>query len=471
MTSTPERKSNLHWYILLALLLGGLTGVLVNAFTGPEEPRWLSLLNKYVMEPVGQIFLRLLILTVVPLVFTSLALGVVRLGNLSELGRIGAKTIGYFLITMTTAVTIGLVLVNLIQPGRGIPPETRDEIVETFRGETDTKLKSSGTFDIDTIVNIVPRNPLDAAVNTQMLSVIFVALLVGVALTRLPIERAGPLIRVFEAVGDITVFIIQLAMRIAPFGVFALIFATASRFGFDLLQRLGIYVFVVLLGLLIQGLVVLPILIRSLGGMNPWTFYSKIRNVIVTAFSTSSSNATLPTSIRTAQEELEVPVPVAGFVLPLGATMNMNGTALFEGITGVFLAQVFLPGDLTLVQQIGIVMICVLTAIGAAGVPGGSIPLLAMVLVSVGVPVEAIALVLGIDRILDMSRTTLNVIGDLSASVVIANSEKGRLPKGRDITFVPEHPYTNGPTRSGHDNLEPNEAREKAGEDGQVEPK
>jgi len=216
--------------------------------------------------------------------------------------------------------------------------------------------------------------------------------------------------------------VIELAMKIAPFGVFALIFTTTARFGFDLLQSLGMYVLIVILGLAIQLLIVFPILLRTLGGMNPIEFFRKTRSVMLTAFSTSSSNATLPTSIKVAQEELKIPAPIAGFVLPLGATMNMNGTALFEGVTVVFIAQVF-GVELTLVQQIVIVLMCVLLAVGAAGVPGGSIPLMAIVLSVAGLPPEAIGIVLGVDRILDMCRTTLNVMGDLTAAVFIAKTE------------------------------------------------
>jgi Na+/H+-dicarboxylate symporter len=226
------------------------------------------------------------------------------------------------------------------------------------------------------------------------------------------------------------VFIIGVAMRLAPFAVFALIFGTTARFGFSLLQQLGLYVLVVLGGLAIQMFVVFPLLVKYLGGRSPRDFFRKVRAVIVTAFSTSSSAGTLPTSIRVTQEQLKVPAPIAGFVLPLGATMNMNGTALFEGVTAVFLAQVF-GFDLTLTQQILVVVLCVITAIGAAGIPGGSIPLLAMVLAVVGVPAGAIAIILGVDRLLDMCRTTVNVVGDVTCAVFIHRSEGEGLPRRR----------------------------------------
>ncbi len=258
-----------------------------------------------------------------------------------------------------------------------------------------------------------------------MLGIITFALLVGIGLTKLERPKAELVTRGLEAVGELMVFIIQLAMKVAPFGVFALIFVTTSQFGFGLLKTLGAYVAVVLAGLAIQAFVVIPVLVRVLGGWGPVVFFRKARASIVTAFSTSSSNATLPTNIRTAEVEFGVPPRIAGFVLPLGATMCMTGTALFEGVTVMFLAQVMnVPLDLG--SQAIVVVLCVMTAVGAAGVPGGSIPLLAMVLASRGIPPESIAIILGVDRFLDMCRTTVNNIGDLSAVVFVARSEAGK---------------------------------------------
>lgn len=444
--AAPETRSRLHWWILIGLALGAIVGGTVNYFVSPPPvPHWLHILIKYVTAPIGEIFLRLLLLTVIPLVFASLALGVLRLGDLSKIGRMGVKTLGYFLITMTVAVTIGLALVNTVRPGSSIDPETREQLMSTYQSQGEEKLQSEG-FGIHTIVDIVPRNPFQAAVDLKMLSIIFLALLVGIALTRMPEEKTRTFRELLETIGDITIWIIGLAMRIAPVGVFCLIFTTTAQFGFSLLQSLGWYVFVVILGLLIQLLVTYPILLTTLARVNPWAFFKAVRAPMVTAFSTSSSNATLPTSIKTAEEELMVPKPIAGFVLPLGATMNMNGTALFEGVTAVFLAQVF-GAQLGLVDQLIVVVICVLTAVGAAGVPGGSIPLLAMVLVSVNVPPEAIFLILGVDRILDMCRTTLNVTGDLTATVFIARTEQ--VPTENPLAQDPVPPPPPGAGTSG----------------------
>lgn len=421
-----------HTRILLGLVLGAVAGCAVNvAFVEPgpptRVPEWLTALNKNVTEPIGQVFLRLLFMTVVPLVFATLAVGVAQIGNIGSVGRVGAKTIGYFLVITAIGATSGLFLVNAIKPGEGMPPETVAELRKSI-GAAEKIPKPAEFTILDFVQQVFPRNPIQAAANLEMLGIITFALLVGIGLHTLEPRKAEVATLWLEAVGELMVFIIRLAMRIAPFGVFALIFSTTSQFGFQLLQQLGLYVGVVLAGLAVQGMLVLPTFVRALAGVGPLTFFRKARASIVTAFSTSSSSATLPTNMRVAETEFGVPRRISGFVLPLGATMNMNGTALFEGVTAVFLAQV-MGVDLSLGQQAVVVVLCVLTAVGAAGVPGGSIPLLAMVLVSVGVPPESIFLILGVDRLLDMCRTTLNVLGDLTAVLFIARTE--RVPPDR----------------------------------------
>jgi len=455
MTTNHRRGMSLHTKILLALIAGAILGVSANVWVSrprlrPEfvqvlsvspgsgvpgtlswpalqqsfvtQRTWVDWLVQYVMRPVGDVFLNFLFMTVVPLVFSSLALGVARLGGMGSLGRIGAKTFLYFVVTMSMAVVIGLVLVNVFRPGAGLPRETSERLLADYGSEASRKTVQPAGFGVDTFVKIVPRNPLGAMVGMDMLATIFFALLIGIGLTRLDAERSRLIQEFLEGVNDLMVFIIGLAMKLAPFGVFALIFSVTARFGFDVLRQLSMYVFVVLLGLALQMFGVLSILVAVLSRINPLVFFRRVRDVIITAFSTSSSNATLPTSIKTTEEELGVPPEIAGFVLPLGATMNMNGTALFEGVTVVFLAQVF-DVHLTLGDQVIVVVLAVLTAIGAAGVPGGSLPLLVMVLATVGVPEMGIALVLGVDRILDMCRTTLNVIGDITAATFVARSE------------------------------------------------
>jgi DAACS family dicarboxylate/amino acid:cation (Na+ or H+) symporter len=314
---------------------------------------------------------------------------------------------------------------------------TITELQKTYGGDAAKRKKADFTV-LEFVKQIVPSNPVSAAANLEMLGIITFALLVGIGLTRLEPHKAELVKRFLEAVGELMVFIIQFAMKLAPFGVFFLIFKTTSEFGVELLKMLGKYAVVVIVGLAIQGLLVLPLFVKVFAGINPLTFFTKIRTSMVTAFSTSSSNATLPTNLRVAQTEFGVPIPIAGFVLPLGATMCMAGTALFEGVTVMFLAQVFLPEPLTLSEQVIVVILCVLTAIGAAGVPGGSIPLLMLVLASIGVEPGAIAIILGIDRILDMCRTTVNNIGDMSAVVIVARSESGlNLPANDVVTDAP----------------------------------
>lgn len=255
-----------------------------------------------------------------------------------------------------------------------------------------------------------------------MLALIFVSLMVGIALTLIDKNRAQPVIKILEGINDVTVAIINLAMRLAPYGVAALIFTVTSRFGFNLIIALGMYVITVLAGLILHQFGVFSILIRTFAKYNPWTFFRKIQTVMLTAFSTSSSNATLPTTLVVSQNNLGIPSHITGFVLPMGATMNMNGTALFEGVTVLFLAQVF-GVNLSLTAQVIVVIMSVLTAVGAAGVPSGSIPLLMMVLAMVNVPIEGIAIILGVDRVLDMCRTVLNVTGDVTCAAYIARSE------------------------------------------------
>lgn len=417
----------LHTKIVIGLVAGAVSGILAYTFAG--DAPWVRWVGDNIAGPVGQIFLRMLLMTVVPLVFASITLGVAQLGDIRKVGRVGGRTMGYFLLSTMLSALLGLFLVNLVRPGDGLSPAVRDELMATYGAQAEG-MQAGGTakFGIDMFVNIVPRNPVQAAANMDMLGVIFFALVFGAALTMIPEERARPLIKVVEALGDAIVKIIDFAMKLAPYGVFGLIFVVTSRFGWDLLGQLLKYVLVVLAGLFIYAAVGLSTLVRVFGGLSPRVFWKKARPSLVTAFSTSSSNATLPTNIAVAEKELKIPPKIAGFVLPLGATMNMNGTALYEGVTVLFLAQVF-GVDLSFGQQAVVVLLSVVTAVGAAGVPGGSLPLIMVVLATVGVRPESIAIILGIDRILDMARTTLNVTGDLTAAAYVARTESDWDPK------------------------------------------
>jgi DAACS family dicarboxylate/amino acid:cation (Na+ or H+) symporter len=426
MTATaqrPERGMKLHTKILLGLVLGAIAGIAMKLTLGADHPAvvWL---NTYLAGPVGQIFLSLLFMIVIPLVFASISLGVASLGDLRRVGRIGAKTLAFFFLTMALSAIIGLTLVQLLRPGTRITPETRAEMMATYGADASSRVEAaeSSTFGIQTLVGIVTRNPVRSAAELDLLGIIFFGIMFGVALTMIAPERARPMIGFLEALNDIVIKIVEIAMKLAPYGVAGLIFGVTSRFGWALLKPLAVYVTVVLVGLILHTAISFPLILRFLAGISPMLFFSRIKAPMVTAFSTSSSNGTLPTSIATAEQNLGIPPKIAGFVLPLGATMNMNGTSLFEGVTVIFLAQAF-GVTLSLGQQAVVMLMAVITALGAAGVPGGSLPLLVGILAMFGVPAEGIAIILGVDRILDMSRTTVNVTGDLVASAYIAKSE------------------------------------------------
>src|SRR5512146_2778345 len=306
----------LHTKIIIGLVLGAAAGLA--SYTWARDATWVAWLREYIAQPVGQIFLRLLIMTVVPLVFCSLTVGVAGLGDIRRIGRVGGRAIGYFLVSTALSATLGLILVNLVRPGDGLDATVREQLMATYRTQAQG-IQQAMTIKpgVDMVVNIVPRNPVKAAADLDMLGIIFFSVMVGVALTLIPEEKSKPVQKLLEAGGDAIVKIIDIAMQLAPYGVFGLIFVVTSRFGWDLLGALGKYVAVVLVGLLLHGAV---------------TLFSRIRASMVTAFSTSSSNATLPTNLAVAEEELGISPRIAGFVLPIGSTMCMNGTALYEGV-------------------------------------------------------------------------------------------------------------------------------------------
>jgi DAACS family dicarboxylate/amino acid:cation (Na+ or H+) symporter len=422
MTAEPPQPAKTgkmppHTKILIGLIAGASAGVITNLITdgGAATQEFVRLIT----EPVGKMWLAGLIMVVIPLIFSTLALGIGGLGDIRRLGRIGLAAILGFLGLTTLSTTLGLFMVNTINPGAGLSPEVTTKLMETYRGQVEGAMGlSQDAFNIDLLVRIIPRNPVAAMANGDMLSVIFFTLMVGIALTLISREKAMPMIQFLESVAKITFAIIEIIMKLAPIGVFCLIFSVTARFGFDLLFNLIKYIGTVVGSLLIFQVVGYPLILKFIARRNPWEFFKKARIVMLTAFSTSSSNATLPTTLRVSQNELGIPREIAGFVLPLGATMNMNGTALFEGATVLFIAQVF-GVELSLGAQLIVVLMSVVTAIGVAGVPGGSIPLLMMVLTMVGVPMEGIAIVLGVDRILDMCRTVLNVSGDMVTATIV----------------------------------------------------
>ncbi|MFN9756153.1 MAG: dicarboxylate/amino acid:cation symporter [Planctomycetota bacterium] len=430
--ASPSKGLSLPTQILLGLVLGAVAGVTLNVLYAPPlgQPATGTYASVVafadgVVKPLGDLFLSLLFMVVVPVVFSSLFLGVAGLGSVGKLGSLGGRTLLWFLVTTTAAVLLGLLLVNWFEPGRAVTPEVAAQIKAQYAGDASKRIGQSqqATGWVQMLVDIVPRNVVAAAAdNGKVLGLIFFALVLGAAAIRAPREKTKPLCDLCEAVYDLCVRVLGWVMQLAPYGVACLIFHATAKLGLDVLKLVSLYFATAMGGLVVYQLVAITFLAKACAGLSPGRFYRGCRTLIVTAFSTSSSNATLPTTIRTATDEFGVPKEIAGFVMPLGATMNMNGTALFEGVSVLFLAQVA-GVDLSLGQQALVVGMAVLTAIGAAGVPGGSIPLLAIVLTQVGVPPEFLALILGVDRLVDMTRTVPNVTSDLVCSLWLARRE------------------------------------------------
>jgi DAACS family dicarboxylate/amino acid:cation (Na+ or H+) symporter len=402
--------------MLFGLAIGLILGLTVH-WLFADQPALDSLL-KYVIEPAGKIFLRLLFMLVIPLIVSALALGVSGLGDLRQLGRIGLKTLAYTVAVSTIAVLIGVGLVNTLHPGRAVDPAVRERLA----GGVVPPAPAAGTTGVDFLVQLVPSNIVKAMADGDMLAVMVFALFLGIGLSLTRTEPARRLEEALEGLYDVVMRLLGLVLRVAPIGVACLVFNLTARLGLGVVAQLGAYVGVVLLGLLIHQFVVYSIAVSWLGGMSPLRFFRGVRTPMLTAFSTASSNATLPIALEAAEQQLKLPRHVSRFVLTLGSTANQNGTALFEGVTVLFIAQ-FYGVELTLTQQITVAFICVLGGIGTAGVPAGSLPVIAMILGMIGVPPEGIGLVLGVDRFLDMCRTTLNVTGDLAAAVVVSRGE------------------------------------------------
>lgn len=411
----------LHTKMLIGFIVGLGAGIAANLLVG--EAAWLDAVIRYVADPVGQVFLRLLFMLVIPLVFSALVLGVVELGDPQSLGRIGGRTLIWIMVVTTAAVTIGMVMVNVFQPGAGIPADVAATLLASGSERAGQIAgQREGVSGIDILLNIIPRNPVQAAADGDLIAIIFFAMMLGIAATILRTPGTKTFVGAVEGLYEICLKLIDWVIQLAPYAVAALLFSITARLGLDVLVQLAQFVGTVMGALAVHTFVVLPILLLVFGRMNPLAFFRGVQPALLTAFSTSSSSATLPTTLMVAEENLRVPRPVARFVCTVGSTANMNGTALFEGITVLFLAQ-FFGVDLSFTQQVLVLLMCVLGGIGAAGVPGGSLPVIAMILVMFGIPPEGIGLILGVDRFLDMSRTVVNVCGDLVGSVVIARYE------------------------------------------------
>jgi Na+/H+-dicarboxylate symporter len=426
----------LYTKISLGLVLGAAVGALVNVSGAAETPWWAGGVLPF-LSFLGSAFIRAITMIVIPLVAASLLIGVASLGDLRRLGRMGGKTLGYYMVTTAVAITIGLTLALLVRPGARISPESRDQLAAEFTEQAAGRLQLAadrpGIWDV--LLNMIPNNPIAAAAEGQLLPLIIFVIIFAAAVTMLAPERKEAILVFFRGVNDASMIIIDWIMRLAPYAVFALIAATISRFGLDVLQSLAIYTGVVAAGLLLHAFLTYGTLVTLLARLNPLVFFHRIRKVPLIAFSTSSSNATLPVTMETAEEDLGVSNSVASFVLPLGATINMDGTALYQGVATVFIAQVY-GIVLGLDELLTIVLTATLASIGAAGVPSAGIITLILVLQSVGLADHAaagIALILGVDRILDMLRTAVNVTGDLSCAAFVARSEGETLiPRGKN---------------------------------------
>ena len=435
METTKRGGIPLYLWMLLGFAAGLGGGLYVNLTGQMVIPEVME-----IIQSVGQIFLRLLFMLVLPLLFSALAVGVAEMGDLKSLGRVGYKTLLFTVVLSGLAVVIGLVMVNLFRPGDGVDADLAAALLAqgeagaaSIVGNAPESINLGGFF-----LDLIPSNVFTAAAENQILPVMVFALLFGIGLVMARSPATDRLQEVVLGLFEITMKLINLVIKLAPFAIAALMFNLAALFGWDLLVRLAAYVGVAVGAMLIHMFVVYPIAVWTLGGMSPGKFFQAIREPMVVAFSTASSNASLPVSLRAAEFELKLPRKIARFVLTVGATANQNGTALFEGVTVLFLAQ-FFGIDLTLWQQVVVMLVCILGGIGTAGVPAGSLPVVAMILVMVGVPAEGIGLILGVDRFLDMCRTTLNVTGDLVAATVVSRGESDEVvPPGLAEPVAPK---------------------------------
>ena len=412
-------KMQLHWQIITGLLLGLVFGI-ISAIFG-----WSQFTTDWI-APFGTIFIRLFL--------TSLITGIASLSDLKKLSRIGGKTISIYIVTTAISVSIGLITVNLLQPGKQVPYEMQSKLQETYesdassRADTAQEVKERGPLQL--FIDMVPSNFFEAASNNRnMLQIVFISMLIGIGLVQIPKKKSKPVLDIFEGLNDVIIKLVDIIMLIAPLGVFSLIAQTINKVAGDdpdqvaeLLGALGFYMIAVVVGLIIHLLVTYMTILKVYVKMPLKTFFTGIGPAQLLAFSTSSSGATLPVTMERCEDELGVSEEVSSFVLPLGATINMDGTALYQAVAAVFISQA-IGLDLSLLDQLTIVLTTVLASIGTAAVPGAGIIMLVIILEAIGVPSTGIALILGVDRILDMLRTVINVTGDATIAVTIASSE------------------------------------------------
>jgi len=402
--------------MLFGVALGAVLGLLAElaASNGVIDKSIVTAINDNVALPAGQIFLRLLFMLAVPLIFAALVSGVSELDP-AELRRMGGRTLLYTAVLSALAVGLGLVMVNVIAPGRWDP----DAIVALAKTLEVPSIKAAERLGTASIVTMIPTNPVAAAANGDTLGLIIFALVLGIGLAVVRTEAAQRLRETISGLNEVAMWLIQQVMRLAPIGVAALLFASFSTLGLGLVGQLAIYVGTVVGALAVHTFIIYPLFLRIFARMGVLHFFARTRLALTTAFATASSAATLPTTLQVAERELHIPRGIARFVLTAGASMNQNGSALFEGITVLFLAQLF-GVDLSISQQLVVMLICILGGIGTAGIPGATLPVIAMMLDMYGVPAYGLALILGVDRVLDMCRTTVNVAGDLVVAACVA---------------------------------------------------
>ena len=465
----------LHWKILIGLVLGIGVGLAINTMwdastwtsIGVDDPSaWVDGIESDVVNQdagfvahsarfvrnlngfVGKLFMRGLQFIAVPIVVFSLIVGASSLNDLSKLSRIGGKTIGIYIFTTAVAISIGLTFANIAKPGSFVSKETRDGFVERFGAQAAEKVSAAKAPDVwETVLNIVPKNPFEALSQGNMLQVVFASLLVGISLTLIKREKAIVVIQFFDAMTDVIIKVVEIVLMIAPYAVFALIVEQIAELGLDILGSLAVYSLVVVAGLLTMMFGIYPIGFKLLGGIGFKRFYRAISPAQLLAFSSASSSATLPVTMECCEQRLGIKEEVSSFVLPIGATINMDGTALYQGVAAVFIAQLF-DMDLSIADQLTIVLTATLASIGTAGVPGVGMIMLVIVLQSVGIPLEGIAVILGVDRILDMCRTSCNITGDCMVCALVASSE-GAIESEQQVNLRMSQPIDEDPRSEG----------------------
>jgi DAACS family dicarboxylate/amino acid:cation (Na+ or H+) symporter len=427
-TPVAKRGLPLHVKVLLGFVLGAVLGLVVHV-TSPDAA-WVANAITWVAKPFGQIFLNLLFMLVVPLMFSALVLGVAELGDIASLGRLGWRTLIYTAGMTAAAVLIGLLMVNVMQPGAHLPPGLVQQAMSSNLAKAGEIITKGNELNfVDLIVNIVPHNIIGAmGDDKQKHGIVFFALMIGIGLVMRPTAGTEAFKNALHGLFEICMHLIGMFIKLAPYAVFAFMFILCAQLGWSVIVGLSWFVATVVIALALHGFVVLPLWVRFMGGMSPMAFFRGSQEATLTAFATASSTATLPVTLRVAEDNLRLPRKVSRFVLTVGASANHHGTALFEGITVLFLAQVY-GLDLPIAKQLLVLVLCILGGIGTAGIPSGSLPVIAMICGIIGLPAQGIGIILGVNTFLDMCRTALNVTGDLATAVVVSHrSGEGELP-------------------------------------------